>query len=138
MKYVEIAYQVIFLFLSGFVFFIGIIGLFKGWFKVFKKFGSLATKANLFIDKMLPDLLNHLCKTERAPKDALTKWATLISEGNVGAYSPIQIMRKGREVIKESGIDQMFENNKEEWAQKIKEKIRDKATKYDIESTCVN
>lgn len=89
---------------------------------------SLAEKTNLFVDKMLPDLLGHLCRTDRAPEYALQKWTKILSD-NISASSPLSITDQGRKNIAVSGIDKIFESNKEKWAQLIKEKIKGSATK---------
>jgi len=123
--------------IGSLVLIIGVVGLIKGWWKVFKKFSSIANKGNLFIDNILPDLLGHLCDTGRAPKDTLARWTKLLSSENIKASSPLKITDNGHELIKKVGLDKVFDENKEAWASQLKEKLGEKATKYDIETQSI-
>ena len=123
--------------LGSLVLVIAVIGLVKGWWKVFKKFSSIANKGNLFIDNILPDLLSHLCETNRAPKDTLARWTKLLSSENIKASSPLKITDNGYELIKKVGLDMVFDENKEAWADQLREKISGNATKYDIETQSI-
>jgi len=115
----------------------------RGWFKGFKKFTEFASKANCFMDELLPDFLEYLCTTDRAPKDFLTKWTKLISTGAVKRSSPLAITDKGRELITMIGLDRVFESNKENWANRVKDSLgkglKDgKTNKYDVEEISMN
>ncbi len=138
MAYLDIAYKIVILTLGGLVLIFGAIGLIKGWFKVFKKFGSLADKASLFIDQMFPELLSHLCQTGRAPKDALKNWTTLISSANFQSSSPLKITPVGYQTIERVGIDKVFEANKSQWLELLKKENNFPMVKYDIEGICIN
>jgi hypothetical protein len=80
-----------------------IIAWVKGWFRMLNAYKQLATKANLFIDNILPQILGHGCQTHRLPKDLLSTWTTALSSmgtGLVTARSPMTITPQGYQVIK--------------------------------------
>ena len=122
------------------VFILGLLALFRGGWKAIKEFFIASKKMNLFIDKMMPDILSHLSKTERVPNDTLVKWTTIISNSvNFKSSSPLNITDDGRELIKKVRLDIIFEYNKNEWIKKIDEKIENKpASKYFVENKCIN
>lgn len=115
-----------------------IIGWIKGWWKTFRKFGRVADKTNMFIDNILPDLLGHACGNGYAPKEALQKWTSLISNNAVSGNSPLTITEYGKNLVKEIGLDRITENDKECWATELKASIITPATKYDIEAACIS
>ena len=112
---------------------IGLLGWIRGWWKGFKKWNMIANKANLFIDVLFPKILGHLCSTERFPKDILQEWTTLLSVNNFGRTSPITITDQGYKTIRESGMDKIFEANKEAWVQKVKFDLGVDYTRLDVE-----
>jgi len=138
MEYIDIAYKIIVLVIGGLILIFGCIGLFKGWFKVFKKFGNIADKTSLFIDQMFPELLSHLCQTDRAPKDALEKWAKLLSSANFQVSSPLKITLIGQKTIERIGIDKVFNSNKSQWVEILKKDGDFPKAKYDIEGISIN
>ncbi len=129
-------FQVITGILGSVVFLAGTIALFRGGWRSFKKISSLADKGNAFIDNIFPDMLDHFCNTERVPRDIMPRWTTIMS-GLTKSQSPLAISKKGEYLIKKSEIDQVFNINKENYALRIKETIKDKTTKYQLETECI-
>jgi len=119
--------------IGGTILVIALIAWVKGWFKTLRKFDKFADKSNLFFDNILPDILDHACKTDRMPGDLLKKWTTTLSTNNVQSQSPMTITEHGRKTIRLADIDKIFEENKESWAVEVKEKLGDNPTKLDTE-----
>lgn len=122
------------------IFLFGIWGFIKGWYKGFQRLDEFTTKANLFLNNMLPDILNYLGKTERIPDNSLSKWTTLLSDGRIKSQSPLSIADKGSEIIAQIGLDKIFNENKDMWADTVNIKIQSikPAAKYTIEKECIS
>ena len=139
MEYIEIAYQIIILIIGGAVLIVGFWGIIRGWHKTLKKFADLANKTALFIEEMLPDILDHLCATKRVPKNSMIKWLKLMSSGNVQSKSPLQITKNGYNLMKKTGLSIIFDNNKEKWAETIfTSELSKKLSKHKIENVCIS
>ncbi len=126
--------------ICGVVFIVGLFALLLGGWRAIKEFFIASKKMNLFIDKMMPDILDHLSKSDRIPDRSLSKWTGLISSSdNFKTSSPLGITENGNVLIKKVGLDIVFEKNKDEWIKKIDERIQNKpASKYVIENECVS
>ncbi len=122
------------------IFIVGVIALITGGWKALKEFFVASKKMNLFIDKMMPGILEHLSSSQRIPRDSLSKWTAIISDGrNFKSSSPLDITEDGYQLIKKVKLDEIFEKNKEEWAKIVDEKLTNKpASKYAIENECVS
>ncbi|MFH1030254.1 MAG: hypothetical protein V1770_03275 [bacterium] len=122
------------------IFLAGVVALIRGGWKALKEFFIASKKINLFIDKMMPGILEHLSSSQRIPRDTLSKWTAIISDGsNFKSSSPLDITENGYRLIKKVKLDEIFDKNKKEWARMVDQKIANKpASKYTIENECIN
>lgn len=122
------------------IFIVGVIALIKGGWRALQEFFVASKKMNLFIDKMMPGILEHLSASQRIPRDSLSKWTAIISDGsNFKSSSPLNITEAGYQLIKKVKLDEIFDKNKEEWAKIADGNIMNKpASKYTIENECIN
>lgn len=112
----------------------------KKWWSIFKQLDICLGRIIAFMNEILPDILNGLENKNIIPEGTLASWAKIQSRDNtlLGYTSPLFIKPDGQKIIEDSGFSKIFKEHKNEFIDKIADKIQVPASKYDIEKFSID
>ena len=76
------------------------------------KVDTVASKTTMFMDKIMPRILQGLEDNKTIPKSTLAEWAELISTRNYTICSPKRLNDVGMHVLESCGIKKIIDDNK--------------------------